>query len=308
MLMSASKRQCWKFLVAALVVVPFVVPAAESQERVKESKRIVALIITDSKDKNIGASVKKDGERLRQTLEDGFSKNKEQLALQPTVDGDKVTPDEVLDVVKGVAVKETETLFVYYSGHGANDETKGQYLQMYSGPQGKKGDLFRATLLAELKKKKARLTVLITDCCNAEAPSRAPLTRDLTKPPHYETLRYLLLLPEGLVDITSSSRGEFSWSWFPDKDGNEMGGLFTVPLVDLFRIPLKPGQSLTWDDGYALLKKWTQEDYSKYREVWLEAFSKVPEDKRSEGLTRVADMLRKQKGQTVHAYALPGGK
>jgi hypothetical protein len=182
----------------------------------------------------------------------------------------------------------------YYSGHGAWDKDKGQYLQMYSGEKSKKGDLFRSTLVAKLEAKKARLTVLLTDICNIEAPSRAPLTRDLTKPPNYAALRCLLLLPEGLVDITSSEKGQLSWSWFPDADGKEIGGLFTVPLVDLFRAELKPGQILTWKDSHGLLQKWVQEDYAKYREIWLDAYSKVPEEKKTAGLKENAKMLREQ--------------
>lgn len=277
-----------------------VLPAAAGAEAT-ESKRVVAVVVVDSLDKSIGKAVAKDGERVKQSLEAGFAKDKDRLVVHPIVDGEKVTPEDVLSFIDKLAVDKEDTLLFFYSGHGAFDAKKGQYLQMYSGLEGKKGDLFRDTLLAKLKAKKARLTVLLTNICNAEAESRAPLTRDLTKPPNFQVLSRLFLVPEGTVDITSSKKGELTWN---RTGGEARGGIFSVCLVDLLRVELKPGQVMNWTVAHRLLEKWTQEDFSKVRTDFLKVFNELDE-KDQVKLKDIAQKIRRQDTQTVHAYSLP---
>jgi hypothetical protein len=265
-----------------------------------ESKRLVAVIVADSLDKSIGKAVAKDAERLKQTLEDGFSKDKDRLIMHP-IDGDKVTPDDVLGFIEKLAVDKQDTILFFYSGHGAWDNTKGQYLQMYSGPGDKKGDLFRATLLDKLKAKNARLTVVVTNICNAEAESRAPLTRDLTRPPNFQVLRRLFLVPAGLVDLTSAQKGEYAWN---RTGGPVLGGLFSICFIDLLRAELKPGQAMNWAVAHEKLQKSTQEDYSRLRENFLKAYSDADEADK-EKYKGLAKIFREQDAQTVHAYTLP---
>jgi hypothetical protein len=303
---SPTKTFGLKLAGPALVALALALPATVCQAQPAESKRVVAILVVDSKDEGIGKAVLKDGEQMKQTLEEGFGKNKEQLLLHPTVEGDNVTPDGVLDFIDKLEVEKTDTLLFYYSGHGAWDPDKGQYLQMYSGPKNKRGDLFRTTLVSKLKAKNARLTVVLTDICNGVCPSWVPLTRDLTKPPQYATLRNLLLLPDGLVDVTSSAKGELSWTRFPDKRGKEVGSVFTVVLADLFRHELKPGEVLTWKSAHASLQKATQEDYEKFRMQFLKLYDDLENEKIKEKLKPEVDLLRKQEKQTVHAYSLPG--
>jgi hypothetical protein len=277
---------------------------ARGQLQPAESDRVVAAIVVDRLDKNIGKSVARDGELVKQALEDGFSANKDRLVLHPILDGQRVTPDGVLEFIDRLPVRPTDTLLFYFSGHGAWDETRGQYLQLYSGPTTKRGDLFRSTLVARLKGKNARLVVCLTDCCNAEAVSRARLTRDLARPVQWETLRALLLRPRGLVDMTSSAKGQLSWTYPPDEEENARPSLFTVNLVALLRAQLREGATLDWEDAYNWLKKETQEDYVKFRESFFAAYNRLPDEEKIRH-KETADTFRRQVSQTVYSYALP---
>lgn len=289
-------------LMSGFLVLPalvfFALPAA-GDPPANESKRVIAVLVVDSNDSKIGKAVAKDGELVKQALEDGFSKEKSRLVLHPILEGNKVTPDGVLDFIEKLKVAPTDTLLFYYSGHGAWDTTKGQYLQMYSGPRDKRGDLFRSTLITRLKARKPRLLVCLTDCCNIEFDSRAPLTRDIKFPVAWDTIRRLLLLPTGVVDMTSSAKGELSWT-YPTRGGVPQGSLFTVALVDLLRI--KPtGPSPDWDKAHAIIKTWTQEDYSKFRKSVFDYYKKLPDEKKAT-LKNLVERLNKQEKQTVYRY------
>ena len=302
--MSSAMMPRSRYVAAVALLLALVVPRAVCAADTAESKRLVAVIVVDSLDKSIGKAVAKDGERVRQSLADGFAKDKNRLVLAPPVDGAKVTPDDVLKFIDKLEVNKDDTLLFFYSGHGASNKEKGQYFQMYSGPENKKGDLLRKTLENRLKAKNARLTVLLTNICNVDCPFLAPLTRDLSKPPNYQVMRSLFLLPKGMVNITSSKEGEFSWNL---TGGGDIGGLFTFPLVNLLRYDrLKPGQVLTWDVAFDALREATQKDYTEFREAILASYNKVPANARTDHQKDVAKILREQPRQTVLAYELPG--
>ncbi len=99
---------------------------------------------------------------------------------------DEITPDNILETVKKVEIDGNDTLVFYYSGHAANDAgsdvgSGGHYFQI-KDEIGKPVELQRRTLLASLKDKKARMTVLLTDCCNIEQKSSEESKEAASKP------------------------------------------------------------------------------------------------------------------------------
>jgi uncharacterized caspase-like protein len=288
---------------AACLIVPLslaLLATVAPSEEAKESKRVVALIVVDSKDKNIGKDVAKDGEIFRKMLVDGFGSHKDQLVLGDTLDGDKVTPDDVLDHIDKLKVESTDTLLFFFSGHGANDEKKGQYLQLYSGPEKKRGELFRSTLIERLKAKKPRLLVCLTDCCNGVMPSRAALTREVKLPVQWGTIEALLLQPSGVVDMTSSAKGELSFTLPNDLKNNPQGSIFTVALVDFFRTKLE--KKPDWASAQNSVAKWVKDDYLAFRKAVFAYYDRLKEEQRTDGLKRTVAILRKQEAQTVYRY------
>lgn len=138
-------------------------------------------------------------------------------------------PRRIAEFIQDVRVAANDTLLFYFSGHGGNDD-RGQYLA-FAG-----GRLYRDELRALLKQKGARLTVIITDCCNQRLDGEdfAAPSMDMEPPPAVTPLfRSLFFEPRGLVDINSSSPGEAAF--FAPLGGPPeapIGSLFTIQVAN----------------------------------------------------------------------------
>ena len=90
--------------------------------------------------------------------------------------GAQVTPANIRQAIEDLDVQPTDVLFCYYAGHGAydadlnadDDPSGGHFFQIPGG------DLRRADLLGRLTDKGARLTVLISETCNAAGDYNPP--------------------------------------------------------------------------------------------------------------------------------------
>jgi hypothetical protein len=187
------------------------------------AQRVHLLVAGDTKDPNIGKGVDHD---LGNVVVAFFILLREGQLEHDRVAGDDVSAANILKAIDGIRVKPDETLVFYWAGHGASDE-QGHYLQMPHG-----GNLYRSTLLGAMKKKQARLTVLLTDCCNVYTDSKAglPPVSPSSPDPRRKTsplMEELLLKPRGVVDINAASQGEVAL-------GTQEGGLFTLSLVYMF--------------------------------------------------------------------------
>ncbi len=219
------------------------------------------------------------------------------------MEADEITPDAILETVKRVEVTDGDTLVFYYSGHAANDTANGtanavagnggHYFQL-KDEKGKPVELQRRTLLAALKDKKARLTVLLTDCCNIEQKSSGESKespRAVTPPekmsPVFEAL---FVKAEGTVDMTSSKRGEAS---FVDASAKKRGSCFTWPLVALFG-KHRDNETITWPEFAAELKTDVQK---AFLDSWPDGYKFDPP----------LNGIHVQKTQTIEVYgSLPG--
>lgn len=140
------------------------------------------------------------------------------------INGEEVTPESILESVKSLEVEPDDTLVFYYSGHAAYDDRRdtGHYFQLMTR-SGEPTALARTEVLRALGAKKARLNVLLTDCCNvfADLPQRTTsISRSANRPAEFSPLmRRLFLAPAGTVDITSSGIGELSFVDSPGKIG-----------------------------------------------------------------------------------------
>ena len=159
----------------------------------------------------------------------------------------EITPDKIIQTVNWIELTAGDTLVFYYSGHAAHDAGNGgQYFQL-KDEQGKAVELHRRTLLTTLKGKKARLTVLLTDCCNIEkkAETTEKSMQNIVLPEKFSPIfEALFVKPEGTVDITSSKLGEAS---FVDATEKKRGSCFTWPLVDLFE-KHRDNVTITWQE------------------------------------------------------------
>lgn len=153
------------------------------------------------------------------------------------VRGTDCTPRNVLRAVRrmGQRSRPGDTLFCYYSGHGAidpghaaGDPSGGHFFQLHSdsghfpfrsGPS----NLLRNTLFNTLLAQPGRLKVLVSDSCSGigQAGTSVAVTKEyLQKGP--TPLEQLLLFHRGYVDLNASSRRQYAYA----TEG--MGSWFTV--------------------------------------------------------------------------------
>jgi|GEM_PF-5617174 len=150
------------------------------------------------------------------------------------------TPSNVIATVRSLPVDTDDTVVCYLSCHGAydpaasSDSCGGHYFQLYSGA------LRRSRLLTELRSLNARLTVLISESCNA--PGYSPMGRSIPgqssrQRTEYKHLEDLFMLHKGIVNVNSCSRGTYAWQ------SSDIGGWFTNSFRSL---ALTPNQHAGW--------------------------------------------------------------
>lgn len=180
-----------------------------------DARRLVALLVGDTHDPEIGESVAVDVRALEQALVQAAPVSR--LALHRLV-GEGVRPERLLAAVRDLPVGPEDALLCYYAGHGAWADT-GPYLRLGGGAV-----LPRADLMAALRARGARLTVLLSDCCSTYVGQTM-----LWAPPSVDpaVLRDLFYRPRGVVDVTAAQRGQVAVG-----DTN-LGGVFTYALTTL---------------------------------------------------------------------------
>lgn len=153
------------------------------------------------------------------------------------------TPANLTALIDELAVRPEDAILFYFTGHGSVDDG-GHFLALAGGK------LYRKDLLAALVGKRARLVVLITDCCNTRSDGylyAAPYIHVNSPRVATALFRRLFLETEGVVDLISSSAGEsaFFLPFQADPPGSP-GSIFTTALIDW--IGHEKNQPRSWDD------------------------------------------------------------
>ena len=251
---------------------------------------MVHVILAVDGNAGFGANLEADSKNMERIFRENVPKSQLDIVLMDT---NKITPDNILETVAKVQVDENDTLVFYYSGHGANDAANGGHYFQFKDENGKTAELRRTTLLSHIKEKSPRLAVLLTDCCNIDMKSsdRIKEWKPEAAPKKISPLfQSLFVEPEGIVNITSSKRGEAS---FVDTSEKKRGSCFTWPLVDLLE-EHKDDTEMTWPDFSTLLKTAV---HKAFLESWPDGYKFDPP----------LNNLTHQKTQTIEIYGqLPG--
>jgi len=152
-------------------------------------------------------------------------------------------PQSILGALEEMQPAPEDTLFVYYTGHGASDD-RGHYFDMVGGK------LYRNDLKATMNAKGARLAALLTDCCNvrSDGERNAAAAPGPDEPLDYTPVfRSLFIDPSGSVDINACSPGEGAFFMPETNDFNqEWGSLFTRAFSNYVRN--NRDQRVSWED------------------------------------------------------------
>lgn len=183
-------------------------------------------------------------------------------------------PSSASDLLKRIEnyhVDEKDILFFYVSAHGESNDD-GEYINLRVPVQTDDDRLSREKLMDALKQKKARLTILVTDCCNSyKAGSKSAKRADAIypKPPRMPRgtaielanttvyrFKKLFFESKGFVDISSCSKGQKSYT-----DSMEIGSIFTLAFSKALEDDRERRRNVTWEEIGAHVRKRTEERF-----------------------------------------------
>jgi Caspase domain len=198
-------------------------PAQQESHTIGSKVHVVFIALTE--DPSIGRFIQINVPEFESLIRSQI--RSERLGSFTTLLGNECTESRILKAVNESPVAAKDTLFVYYEGHGVYDESPGEgdpdQGHFFALPG---GNLPRKELLDGMLEKSPRLTILMSDCCNVKATAEVPLrpireTRVRTIV-GWTPLEELLLSFRGVIDVTASSRDEFSWF------SSDVGGWYTT--------------------------------------------------------------------------------
>ncbi|MDR1141742.1 MAG: PDZ domain-containing protein [Planctomycetaceae bacterium] len=186
----------------------------------------------------VGAITKIDQWNVKQLFESNVPCSQLNIV---TIPSEEMRESDILKTVDSLDISNEDTLVFYYSGHGAFDRQKQQqFLQLSLG------NLYRPELLEHIIKKSPRLSVLLTDCCNVQVDNvvQERQSEVTVFPQEISPLfKSLFIYCKGVVDITSSKLGEYSFC--DNKRVGNRGSCFTYPLADLMKVN-KDNAQMDW--------------------------------------------------------------
>jgi hypothetical protein len=256
-------RTLFVALLAALIAASAL---AQGRPGSGELRRVRVLVIADT-DSDLATSVKIDLARIRALFAVHVPKSRYTLDV---LDGKKVTRQNVLDYYRNLKPARDEAVVCFFAGHGAIDKRRGHYLQMRParGPV-----LLRSELRAAMYASRPALMVLLTDCCSnhvnltvpdAEMPAAPPKKETKPEVKLHPTLRELLFVARGVVDVTGTQAGTSAWG--DDKEG----GVFTRSVCRTLLRPVREldgnrdGQ-VTWKEAFAHLRTSTSTEFKRWK-------------------------------------------
>ncbi len=243
--------------------------------------RVHALLIAATDDPSIGRAVKLDNQHMKEALTHGLPAWGRGTVR--TLESSMVLRHNIFNEIDRLPVGPDDTLFVYFTGHGGYDRS-GQHVIALA-----RGRLSRKELLARIKARRARLTVLMTDACSGEAPveegnhNKAPVRNGL--------LVSLLLEHAGVVDVNAATQGQLGWC-----SSTGVGSWFTWVFVQMCRDqPWRDPRHVTWQEAWAYVVRETVAFYKMRKQQILSSPTVDP---------RVRQALEKQAEQRPQAYEL----
>ncbi len=204
---------------------------------IEADETIQALIAVDTHS-NLKESVKKDRSNMLLLLqvlaENGAKVHTTELS------GSSLTNKNISSWVKKLPKDHNQTILFYYSGHGTRTKNLRSPWPLLAFQNGR--ELIPTKAIQDaLKKRKPRLLIILTDCCNGYyvPKSYAPMMKSIPDSSSVsQALRSLFFEAKGTVTITASKPGHNAVGFL------HLGGLMTNLLISSITEPYEP--SKTW--------------------------------------------------------------
>ena len=190
-----------------------------------ESQMLIALTQVSKYCKKVNLTIMKSEDETRGRITQQTLQNGKTVKTDNGTRGSIITSYQVADWLQDLTPTPEDTVLIYYNGHGRISGFDRHTLQFDPEITGDTVD--RNTLSEELKKKPARLRMLITDTCSESIDSEEADFSTLAVVAR-ERKRYyaddLFLAHEGFLDITAASPKQLAVG------NDELGGHFTYAL------------------------------------------------------------------------------
>ncbi|NOT52084.1 MAG: caspase family protein [Chitinophagaceae bacterium] len=194
------------------------------------------IIVANTNDPRIGYSVQKDVTNLSSQMKDVATFLKIPLNYVE-VSGAKFNKKNVEAAVTALKPGVNDIVIFYYSGHGYSfEEDKNQAYPQFDLRESRFEDITVATLNASqimdmVKAKKARLNIVLSDCCNSNLGLLKPegknfaLTAKSLLSWDANYCNNLFLKSSGSIIATAAKKGQFAYG------NTDVGGYFTSNFV-----------------------------------------------------------------------------
>lgn len=207
--------------------------------------------IADSKDSRIGIGADANSKAIQSYAK--LISDYSNLKLDfNEVSGAKFNCAAITKAVEDLNVKSNDVVIFYYSGHGLSPKknlasTSGSAFPSFfcSGDSPNPPNVTTLpnlqALAQKIKDKGGRLTLAVADTCNVILPVpevSAAFTRGAGTP--RENISNMFLKFSGLIVISSSKTGEFSWY-------RQEGGLFSSRFLQILNDPQASNPEKLWD-------------------------------------------------------------
>jgi len=226
---------------------------------------------------SVGSVVQSDTYNLRELLENNVAGDRLNIIdLQDKHKGKLLTKENILQEICNLNVNSDDTIFFFYSGHGAFDpkvaQNDGQYFALASYIQNRETEkpVFRYEILDTMKSKNVRLSILISDCCFNEAelpthlrPPQLPQSRGEMKALK-PLVEKLFFEAKGVVDITASEKGSYGFIYPKEsriENGVNKGSVFTWNLHKTLTTEMYASKD--WKQIFELVRENTNKDYQQ---------------------------------------------
>jgi len=155
--------------------------------------------------------------------------------------GSVATPANTIHAIRSLPIGPTDTLLVYYAGHGGIKRSDGRhYLTM------NRGELARAQVANEITAKHPYLGILLTDCCSSfytsiPLPQRQPTA--MQRNANWEPIQQLFFGLNGFIDVTAARPRQLAWTY------PHLGSVFTFAFCSVLidsPAELAQGERLIW--------------------------------------------------------------